>query len=67
MQALLLQDVARKKCSDIGSKHLVDLARGLSLDRRPQTVENYESVKASSMATPRWRTVLSIFVWPRSN
>jgi hypothetical protein len=41
LQALVLHSVARKECSDIGSKHLVDLARDLSLDRKAQTVANY--------------------------
>ena len=41
LQALLLHKVARKECSDIGSKYLVDLARDLRLDRKPQTVANF--------------------------
>jgi hypothetical protein len=35
--------LARRECSAIGWKHLVDLARDLSLDRKPRTVANYMS------------------------
>lgn len=56
LHALLLHDVAHKECSDIGSKHLVDLARDLSSDRKPQTVANYMSHLSAvfAIAKPAW-------------
>jgi len=56
LQALLLHEVARKECADIGSKHLVGLARDLSLDRKPQTVANYMSHLSAvfAIAKPAW-------------
>lgn len=56
LHALLLHDVARKECSDIGSKHLVDLARDLSINRKPQTVANYMSHLSAvfAIAKPAW-------------
>jgi hypothetical protein len=54
--ALLLHEIAREECSDIGSKHLVDLARDLSSDRKPQTVANNMSHLSAVffIAKPAW-------------
>ncbi len=56
LQALLSHAVARIECADIGSKNLVDLARDLSLDRKPQTVANYMSHLSAvfAIAKPAW-------------
>jgi hypothetical protein len=56
LQALLLHDVARKKCQDIGWKHLVDVARDPGLDRKPQKVANCMSQLSAvvAIAKPAW-------------
>lgn len=56
LQALKKHDIAQKECSDIASEDLVDLARELASNRKPQTVSNYMSHLSAvfAIAKPAW-------------
>ena len=56
LRSLKEQPIASMSCESIESRHLVELAQALVLDRQPQTVGNYMSHLASifTIARPAW-------------